>query len=158
MVCVLQSARRLLVCLMLLSVATPAAAQGFKWWQDEGFRRELGLTADQVTRLDEVFQAALPLLRTQKSALDSLEADFSRMVADARADEPAALDVIARVESARAELGRTRGLMLFRMRRILTADQHVKLKALHAARERTRHRAPAGKSPGAGGSGRQSHP
>lgn len=123
----------------MVLAAAPATAQSFKWWQSDSVRRDLTLSNDQTARLEEVFQAALPLLRQQKTALDTLEADFSRMVADGRVDEAAALDLIARVESARAELGRSRGLMLFRMRRILTADQHVKLKALHAERERLRH-------------------
>ena len=52
--------RKTLVCLALslAAAALPATAgaQGFKWWQNDRFKRELSLTADQVTRLDEVFQ------------------------------------------------------------------------------------------------------
>ena len=57
----------------------------------------------------------------------------------ARADEATAAEIIGRVEAARSELGRTRAVMLYRMRRILTSDQHVKLQVLFDERERERH-------------------
>ena len=34
----------------------PASAQGFKWWQSDSFTRELGLTADQSTKIEAIFQ------------------------------------------------------------------------------------------------------
>lgn len=120
----------LLTGLLLAGTVAPAAAQGFKWWQNDRFQRELALSAEQVGRLEEVYQAAGPAMRAQKSALDRLQNDLSLMVNDGRADDAAASDLIARVETARADLGRTRGLMLYRMRRLLTSDQHVKLKVL----------------------------
>ena len=39
-------------------------------------------------------------------------------------------------------MGRTRSLMLYRMHRLLTADQRVKLKALYEAVEREKSRPP----------------
>ena len=69
-------------------------------------------------------------MRAQKGALDRLQNDLSAMVNDGRADDTVAADLIARVETARADLGRTRALMLYRMRRLLTSDQHLKLKVL----------------------------
>ena len=69
-------------------------------------------------------------MRTQKASLDRLQNDLSAMVNDGRADDGVAADLIARVENARADLGRSRALMLYRMRRLLTSDQHMKLKVL----------------------------
>ena len=37
---------------LLAFSAAPAFAQRGKWWQDERFRRELGLTSEQSTRLE----------------------------------------------------------------------------------------------------------
>jgi Spy/CpxP family protein refolding chaperone len=130
----------LAVGLCALALPDRAAAQGFKWWQSEKFQREMALSPDQVARLEEIFQATVPTLRAQKDTLDQVDAEFSRLVADGRADEAQALEHIARVEAARSELGKTRGLMLFRMRRILTFDQHVKLKVLHEQYERDKRR------------------
>lgn len=118
---------------------TPAAAQSFKWWQNERFQRELVLSPEQITRLEDIFQGAGSAMRGQKAALDRLQAELSKLVSDGRADEATATELIAKVEMARAELGRTRGVMLYRMRRILTSDQHVKLKVLFDAHERERH-------------------
>jgi Spy/CpxP family protein refolding chaperone len=133
---------KLLVTLVLggLLIALPgeAAAQPFKWWQNERFQRELVLTSEQVTRLEEIFQAKLPKLRSQKERLDELEASLSRMVADGSASEAEASALIDQVEAARGTLSKSRTLMLFKMRRILTSDQHVKLTALHEQWERER--------------------
>ncbi len=111
-------------------------------------KRELVLSTDQVTRLEEVFQAAGPAMRTGKEALDQLQNDLSVMVRDGRADEAAAADLIAQVEAARGELGKTRALMLYRMRRLLTSDQHTKLQVLFAEHQRSR-RGRAKPTPGA---------
>lgn len=124
--------------LLVAAVAAPAAAQG-KWWQSERFRQKLQLTEDQVSRIEEVFQSAVPHLREQKKALDRLESQLSRLI-DTSADEAAVMQEADRVEAARAELSKARTRMLLRMRRVLTAEQRVKLGALHEEWERERKR------------------
>ncbi|MGD9903991.1 MAG: Spy/CpxP family protein refolding chaperone [Vicinamibacterales bacterium] len=113
-------------------------AQGFKWWQDERYQRELALSTEQIDRLEEIYQSTGPAMRTHKATLDRLQAELARIVADGTADEATATDAITRVEAARSDLGRTRAVMLYRMRRILTSDQHVKLQVLFDERERER--------------------
>lgn len=125
--------------LLVASLPAPAAAQGFKWWQQDRYQRELALTPEQVSRLEDIYQAAGPSMRSAKGAVEKLQAELSAMVTDGRADDGAAADLIARVEAARADLGRGRALMLYRMRRILTSDQYAKLNVLFAEHERTRH-------------------
>jgi len=61
-------------------LGTPASAQGFKWWQSDNFRHGLGLTQDQSTHIEAIFQQSLAGLRKQKGALDKAEADFNQMV------------------------------------------------------------------------------
>ncbi len=126
-----------------LLLASPVSAQGFKWWNSERYRRELGLTPDQSKRLEEIFQAALPNLRAHKKTLDTAEADFDRLVE--RADDSAVMEQAGRVETARGELNKARTLMLLKMRRTLTTDQWVKLGALHQADERERREHDSGK-------------
>lgn len=121
----------LLLSLALLGGAVNASAQGFKWWQDDKYQEELVLTDEQIARLEETFQALQPTLKTQKESLDKLESRLSKVVNDPRSDEATVLQVLERVESARGELSKSRTLMSFRMRRILTTDQNVKMKALH---------------------------
>ena len=62
---------RALAALILVALAAPAAAQsGFPWWKDEKVVRELGLTADQSTRIDSAFRATFNQQRQSKEELD----------------------------------------------------------------------------------------
>ena len=131
---------RIAVLVTLLGcVATPALAQRGKWWNDERFRTELGLTPEQSARLEEVFQKTQPVLRQRMQALDTAEEEFDRRVETG--DDASVMDYVGTVEAARSELSKTRTVMLLRMRRSLTADQWAKFTAL--ADQRGRQRAPA---------------
>ena len=134
--------RKLFVCLALSSLAllwaAPADAQRFRWWKDERFTRELSLTPDQSSRIEGVFQAAQPELRAQQRALSMLEDELSKLVQEARVDESELDHFVAKVEAARADLAKTRTMMIYRIRRILTLEQHVKLQALFDEREKER--------------------
>ena len=55
---------------LLVVWADSASAQRFKWWQADHVQKELALTKEQVTRLEEVFQSYLPILRKQKDTVD----------------------------------------------------------------------------------------
>ena len=129
--------RKSFICLSLslIVLAAPGAAlaQGFsfKWWQTERFQKELALTAEQITRIEAIFSTHEPSLRAQKAALDKLEYKLSRAIADPKSDEATVLQAAERLEGARAELSRTRTLQLFRIRRVLTDEQNVKLKEIH---------------------------
>jgi Spy/CpxP family protein refolding chaperone len=138
----METSRKLFVCLTLslltLLWAIPADAQRFKWWKDDSVQKELAITPDQSSRIEAVFQAAQPALRAQQRALSKLEDELSKLVLEARIEEPEVEHFVARVEAARAELGKTRTMMIFRMRRILTTEQHVKLQKLFEQNEKDR--------------------
>lgn len=125
------------LCLVTM-VALTVSAQGFgsKWWQSERYRTELGLTADQSRRIEEVFQTTVPTLRAQKKAFDEAESEFTRLVE--RGNDAAVMEQVIKVEASRGEINKTRALMLLRMRRSLTTDQWVKLGAMHQADSRER--------------------
>ncbi len=103
--------------------APPASAQGFKWWQSDTFVRELGLTQEQSTKIEGIFQHTLPVLRKQKDAFDKAEADFNQMVE--ASDDAQVMAQVGVVEAARSELNKSRTMMLLRMRRVLTPEQRV---------------------------------
>jgi Spy/CpxP family protein refolding chaperone len=125
---------RWLAVLLAMSAAAPAVAgQKAKWWRSEAFQRELQLTPEQVSRLDQIFHESWPALQQHKQDLDRLETELSQLIADSSADESSVVQMIDRVEASRSALGRTRSLMLFRMHRVLSAAQRTALKALHDA-------------------------
>lgn len=125
------------VAALLTFFAAPVLAQRpGKWWQDGSFRRELGLTVEQSTRLEEIFQKAQPILRQRMQALDRAENQFDRLVETG--DDASVLAHVDVVEAARAELNKSRAVMLLYMRRSLTADQWAKFTALADRHSRQR--------------------
>jgi Spy/CpxP family protein refolding chaperone len=134
-----------LVLLVTWVAAADAGQQRWKWWKAPQVQRDLGLAADQVTRIDQVFTETWPALHRAKADLDTVEQEFSALIASADADEARVARQIDRVEAARSDLGRTRSLMLYRMYRVLTPDQRVTLKTLHEQWERERQLAAQGR-------------
>lgn len=126
----------------VLTAAAAAAGQDppQKWWQSDRFKTELTLTPQQSAAIEELFQSSLPRLRAAKEALDRQEAELSTLIGAEQADEALVFTQIDRVEAARSELSKTHTLMLFRMRRILTPEQRVKLNTVHERSERDRGR------------------
>jgi Spy/CpxP family protein refolding chaperone len=118
--------------------AAPVLAQRGKWWQDERFRRELGLTAEQSTRLEEIFQKHQPKLREHMRTLNETEDQLSQLIE--KGDDASVMAHMQVVEAARAELNKMRTLMLLRMRRSLTADQWAKFTAMAASDRDQRNR------------------
>jgi Spy/CpxP family protein refolding chaperone len=141
----MKTLRNLFTCLVLSlivqAVASPAFAQGFKWWQTERFQKELSLTTEQITRIEGIYQTTEPLLRAQKQAIDRREEKLSKVIQDPKSDEPMLLQATDRLEAARNELSRTRTLMLFRIRRVLTDEQNTKINAMHAKDRADREKA-----------------
>ena len=141
----MKTLRKSFICLVLslvvhMTAASPALAQGFKWWQTERFQKELSLTTEQITRIEGIYQTTEPMLRAQKKATDKHEEKLSKLIQDPKSDEATVLQAVDRLEAARNELSRTRTLMLFRIRRVLSDEQNVKITAMiqrdHQERER----------------------
>ena len=142
--------RKSFICLVLslivLSAAAPASAQPgqslrFKWWQTERFQKELVLTTEQITRIEGIFQTTEPMLRAQKKAIDRREEKLTKVIQDPKSDEALLLQATDRLEAARNELSRTRTLMLFRIRRVLSDEQNVKINAMHSRDRENREKA-----------------
>lgn len=130
--------RHLIRCVAALTLvvvcAGPAFAQRGKWWQDDRFRQELGLTDEQSTRLEAIFQKTQPHLRERMRALDQAEDQLEQLIETA--DDATVMQQVGVVEAQRAELNKSRTMMLLRMRRALTADQWAKFTALADERNR----------------------
>jgi Spy/CpxP family protein refolding chaperone len=138
----MEMSRKLFICLSLSLVsliwATPADAQRFRWWKDDGVVKELSLTPDQSARIEAVFQESQPALRAQQRALSTLEDELSKLVQEARVEESEVDLFVGKVEAARADLARTRTMMIYRIRRIMSLEQHLKLQKIFEQREKDR--------------------
>ena len=115
--------------------------QRLMWWRSEMYQKNLGLSADQVTRLETIFQAALPELRKGRDELDHHEAELSRLI-ETGADEALVIKQLDKVEAIRSRVNKNRQLLLLHHRQVLTPEQRVKL----AQAERERAGRPTGTS------------
>src|SRR5215831_10246175 len=117
--------RALLFGIAALTLAHRASAQPPRpfmpgaWWKD--YQKPLGLSADQVERIDRIFQDSRPRLRHHKEQLNSAEAELSRLIQIGSGDG-ALLKQSERVESLRGSLNNERTMMLVHMRAILTPE------------------------------------
>ncbi len=126
--------------LVVLLVGDAAAQRRHKWWQSDEVRAELELTDATAAALEAIFQTARPKQHALMRELRREEAALSRVIRAPEAGEAAVIRQIDRVESVRSALSRGRILMLYRMRRELTAAQQD---ALHQWMRRNRvHRQP----------------
>ena len=137
----LQYRRWLLAGVMLLALAPAVRGQsfGFPWWRDAQFQRDLALTTDQTSRIENLFQSTIGSLRSKKAELDQQEDDLSRLIAS-NADEASVTRQVDKVESIRSSLNKMRTLQLLRIRQVLTPDQRMKLNQLHDKWDKDRRR------------------
>jgi hypothetical protein len=112
-----------------LAVAASQQQQPFYWWRSEEFRKELGLTAEQSAKIDGIHQSTLPELRQEWDELNKYEAKLSKLL-ESSTDEALLARQIDRVETARANLNKTRSLMIARIRLVLNAEQRARFKVL----------------------------
>ncbi len=136
-----------LVLLLLVPTGTSAkqdSHHGTKWWKDNPFRQELGLTDDQSAKIEAIFQSTLPRLRALYDTSRKEEAQLKKVV-DANEVENVVSPQIDKAEEARCAFNKARTLMLYRMRMVLSPEQRAKFRKVHEDWERQRR-----KSGGAG--------
>ena len=107
-----------------------------KWWLSAEGRAAVGVTDAQSAKIERIFQSVLPDLRAEKAELEHQEKELTRLLGTDGADEAVVIRTIDRVEAARSALAKTRTLMLYRMRRVLSPEQRVRLDAYHKEQER----------------------
>jgi len=145
-------ARRRLLALAVVSTfllpltAIASQAQPFAWWKSEQFRLELQLTPEQSAQIDQIFQSTLPELRSEIEELDRQETRLNRLIEN-NVDEAVIVRHIDRVETSRANLNKTRALMLVRMRRVLTPEQRARMRQLEEAARQNRAPRPDAQAP-----------
>jgi Spy/CpxP family protein refolding chaperone len=100
-----------------------------KWWIDPKLRAELAITDQQSAAVEQVWQKSAPWLREAREKLTKLEDVLSKLTDGT--DEALVIAQSERVETLRAELNKARTLMIYRMNKILTADQRAKVRAMY---------------------------
>jgi Spy/CpxP family protein refolding chaperone len=114
------------------------APRGLKWWQDERMKAELRLSAEQSTRIEEIFTASFAKMREKVDELNRREEQLSNLISGNDVTEAQLIKEADQVEALRSSLSKDRTLMLFRMRRVLSAEQRSKLIEIQKTQERER--------------------
>ena len=130
---------------------SPTSSQGpqrTEWWQREEIRTEIGLRKDQAAKIDEVYQAMMPRLRTSAEDRMKAEEQLAKLFSSITATEDDVVRQLNQVQAARNEVDRQRTLMLFRINRLLTPDQRTKLRAIYDRMDRERREGSSGRGDG----------
>jgi Spy/CpxP family protein refolding chaperone len=108
--------------------AEAAAKAKAKWWRSPELRAEFAITDAQSTELDRIFHTFYASLKSGMEDVDRYHKDVSKIMAEGSSSEVDVLHAIDKLEAAKASLARTRMLMLYRMYRVLSPEQRIKVK------------------------------
>jgi Spy/CpxP family protein refolding chaperone len=101
-----------------------------KWWTDPGLVQKLGLTTDQQSRIEAIFQQSRLKLIDLSAALQKEEATIEPLLEAEHPDEAKVVAQIDRIAQARAELEKANARMLLGFRGVLSQDQWKRLQDL----------------------------
>jgi Spy/CpxP family protein refolding chaperone len=110
------------------------------WWKNPRDMAEIGLTAAQAEQIDRIFRTEIAKMKPMRELITELERGVDATSRANTADIEAYARQVRQVEHKRAELNTARTVMLYRMRRVLNAEQNVKLQAFYDRREAERRK------------------
>jgi Spy/CpxP family protein refolding chaperone len=109
---------------------TPRGPSSWEWWNDAEVQKELGLTAEKVKGINDFYSRRSQDLRPIVQEFLKQQEELGKMTQARVVDESTYLIQVMRVENARARLNESRTVMLYRMYRSLTPEQHQKLQSI----------------------------
>lgn len=104
--------------------------RSWEWWNDPEVQKELGLSADKVKRINDIYTRRNADLRPIVHEFLRESAALDKMTRERVADDATYQLQVMRVEAARARVNESRMVMLYRMYRELTPEQHQKLQEI----------------------------
>ena len=144
---------RVLGLALLLAGAAAASVRGQdafegKWWKRPGIAAQLGLSAEQQDQIEKIFVRSRTKLIDLRADLEKKQLVLGEAMEDHSADRQDVEKKIGAVENARAELQKTRALMLLDIKQVLKPEQWQHLmqmqqnarEAQQRLRERVRER------------------
>lgn len=110
------------------------------WWKDPKHMADIGMTASQSAEIDRIFRAEMDKMKPMRTLINEMERGVDAVSRANTADIEAYARQVRQVEQKRAELNTARIVMLYRMRRVLNAEQNVKFQDLNDRREAERRK------------------
>jgi len=100
------------------------------WWKNAKDIAELSLTSQQSAKIDEIFQKAMERARPLRMEVQDLEKNLDAIIREAKMEVGAFTLEVDKIDGKRAELNKMRTVMLYRMRRVLNAEQNAKFQIM----------------------------
>ena len=100
------------------------------WWKNAKDIAELNLTPQQSAKIDEIFQKVMEQARPLRMEVQNLEKNLDAIIREAKMDVGVFTLEVDKIEGKRAELNKMRTVMLYRMRRVLNAEQNAKFQIM----------------------------
>jgi len=120
-----------------------------KWWDNPQVAEQLGLSADQKKKMEDIFQQNRLKLVDLNATVQKAELTMEPLVAADQPDEAKIVAQIDKVAQARADLEKANARMLLGIRGVLTPEQFQKLQgqARPGGRDQGQDRRGAGTPP-----------
>ena len=99
---------------------------------------EIGLTAQQSQTIDNIFKTEFEKILALRKVVHELERALDETMRANTADISAFARQVNKIEGKRAEMNTMRTVMLYRMRRVLNAEQNARFQAMADRREAER--------------------
>jgi Spy/CpxP family protein refolding chaperone len=97
------------------------------WWADEKSKKELGLTAEQVKQIDDIYNSAKDEYAADTEVYERERRELDRMIAESKVERWVVGHQIDRTETALSTRNKLWLMTLYRMHQQLTPEQRVKL-------------------------------
>jgi Spy/CpxP family protein refolding chaperone len=97
------------------------------WWRDTEVANRIGLSADQVKKIDTIFLDSRVQLIHMHATLEEEQLRLEPLLSANPVNQQAAEAQIAKIADTRADLEKANAKMLLTIRGVLTADQWTKL-------------------------------
>jgi Spy/CpxP family protein refolding chaperone len=107
---------------------------GWEWWNDVEVQKALALAPEKSRTIHEIFTRRSEALRPMGDEFMRALTELDRMTRARVVDEATYQLQVVRVEALRAELNKSRTVMLYRLTRELTPEQFKKLEDIRAQR------------------------
>jgi Spy/CpxP family protein refolding chaperone len=108
------------------AIARAADLPEGKWWKHPRVAAEINLTTEQAEEIEAIFARARPKLVDGRAELERKDGDLQEAI-DSNADRREIEARIGAVETARANLQKTRILMVLDMKQVLKPEQWDRL-------------------------------
>ena len=107
-----------------------------KWWKDSALMQKIGVSDDQIQKIEKIFQNHRLELIDLHATLEKQEVILEPLIEADQPDEAQVIAQIDKVAQARASLEKSNARMLLAIRRVLTVDQWKKLRREQASMPR----------------------